>query len=1188
MSIGQENFFDDYTVKDQVLNKKDVEDEYYKGVDFSAEELADLRSFQASIPAGYLSLIKLFPKQVENLKTTVQQRAGVDFNSNQLSAMNLTSKQFDSLKLEKEQLARLKISQFEDPKSSPIKYKLANKPSSLSSDELSQLNLSGQQFFQLKLTPEQLANLKVNDEQLSSLQSFAETKLSFEQYEQLRLTPQQMRELVLNVVQLKRLQLLRFKEFQPYLTATQLEKLDLTPEQLIQMELSNDQIQKVKLLPAQVTSLGLEFIKSNAQSLYLEKFASLQESKVKIKSYQFRQLELKSWQLQNIQFDQRQINTLRRIFKANIYRKKYVQLLENLYPIQISKLALTPEQTKKIDFNKEQILQLELTEFQLEEVGFTKEEIDLYYDKNLTSDLLHKLRWNFEKAKLNEKQIAQTQFHGEQFEKVIWTEEQLQKIKKFYNLNILRKRLFEYLLTDQAAENENAKFSNVQLSGLKLNHLQLAMVNYDSYQLRKVGVTVPQYQNFKRKVLKGASDYSVGNIEFKLLKIKFPPKTIINYYTDNGYQIMSYPEVRNFTLVPYTKEQIKELGLSNSEYLLAKSGSINALVSNKLKYSLGKVELSDSQILEFNYRIRNIPRKRLNPREVMTLDIEPELLNSVNLSFDELNFYKQFQKASKEQNYSSLDIDESLYRKLRKIIPRTDQIVKIELLPNQMAELDLSKNQIVLVDYLAQNELLSIEGDELEIYRIAKEAEEKISLKLGDRKTYEIETRFAKQGRSVIDWKAVSPDAFLDLNTWRIQKEEREKHPFWKNILREQVNIESFGRVIDCVGKCILYRGTNWHPLNSRSEIKEKDEVYTGENGHLWIELIDGTTIRVSPKTSLIFNEINLGKTRVFYFLNLNWGNIVWLSREKDFFKRKPQKETDQLFLPSPIVEANYKKDASFDLFSDGGKAKQIEALNKAIEGNNSVIKNVYSTVILAFQNGYFYGDNPRFEVLSLLGNTNYFYNLGSPDQEYWNQALDFKLNPLKVFTKSLSKGEEVNTNSWTELDLNGTFLTEKPQTNVPLYFNQYVIAHTPTMLLAREIFFERYFANIFSPQTSTDDLAKQFGYRLWERETFNNRDDLTARITYLKRYMEREREYHKNLLTDYMEKFEKVGGKKQIYQELTRVYYEKSMEAMIRDTSKVDNSQADRKILNSTEKPFWEVIHKYDFRQGKGLIFKN
>ena len=66
-ALGQENFFDNYTVKDSVSNRKDVEDEYYKGVDFSAEELADLRSFQASIPPGYLSFIILFPKEIINL-----------------------------------------------------------------------------------------------------------------------------------------------------------------------------------------------------------------------------------------------------------------------------------------------------------------------------------------------------------------------------------------------------------------------------------------------------------------------------------------------------------------------------------------------------------------------------------------------------------------------------------------------------------------------------------------------------------------------------------------------------------------------------------------------------------------------------------------------------------------------------------------------------------------------------------------------------------------------------------------------------------------------------------------------------------------------------------------------------------------------------------------------------------------
>lgn len=1183
-----QNFFDNYTIKDSEISKREIDEDYYKGVDFSSEELADLRSFQASIPPGYLTYLSLFYRQIENLKTTVAQRAGVEFNSNQLSVMRLNAEQFASLGIEEDQLKSLRISQFEDPKSSPLKFKLATKPESLSSEELSQLNLSGEQFFQLKLSSKQLSNLKVNETQLSNLQNFTETSLSFEQYEQLRLNSQQLRELVLNISQLKKLQLLRFKEFQPLLTATQLEQLELTIGQVLQMDLTVEQINKVKLLPAQVTTLGLEFIKSNAQSLYPEKFASLQDSKVKLKSYQFRQLELKSWQLQNIQFDQLQINTLRKIFKANIYKKKYVELMSKLYPKQIAQLGLTRVQYKKIDFSKDQLLSLKLTEFQLEELGLDDAERKSYFDKNLTSETLQKIRWNLEKTQVTSEQVAGINYYGEQFEKILWTDKQLEIIKKFYNLNVLRERLFEYLRTEESKDNENAQFSDVQLSDLKLNHLQLAMVNYDQYQLRKVGLSRNDYLNFQKEVLKGNQEYNISNIEFKLSKLKLPPQVVLEYFRANGYVVKSYPEVQSFILVPYTPEQIRELGLTNSEYLLAKAGSINTAISQKLKYNIEKVELTDEQRLEYNYRIRSIPNKKLKPREVVKVELSNDLLESVNISLDEVNFYIQFLNVTKNLTTSANTFNQAVYKKLRKVVPRTDQIVKIELLPNQLADLDLSKNQIVLVHYLAQNELLSIEGDELEIYRIAKEAEEKISLKLGDKKTYEYDTRFAKQGSSVINWDSISPEAFLDLKTWKIQREQREQHPFWKNILREQTVIESFGRVIDCVGKCILYRGSNWHPLNSRSDIREKDEVYTGKNGHLWIELVDGTTIRVSPKTSLIFNEVNLGKTRVFYYLNLNWGNIVWKSRGKEFFKRKPQKETDQLFLPSPIAEANYQRNPSLDLFSDEGKYLQIDRLNKAIEGNNSILKNVYSTVILSFQNGYLLGDSPNFEVLSLLGNTNYFYNNGIQDKEFWKRSLDIKLRHLTVHFEQNEKGEEIDENTWTELNLDGGSLSSNPETAIPLYFNQYVTTHIPTVLLAREVFFERYFADIFSPQTSTLTLANKFGYRQWERETFNNMDDLTARETFLRRYMQRERKYHKELLSTYMTKFGNVGAKKQIFQELTRVYFEKSMEAMIRDTSKSENSQADRSILNSTKKPFWEVIHKYNFRQGKGLIFKN
>ena len=534
---AEENFFDNYTIKDRAVIKEDLESQYYKGIDFSAEELSDLRSYQAKIPAGFLSFINLLPKQIENLKTTFTQREGVSFSSNQLSAMLLEEEQFKSLGLTKKQLRRLKISQFDDPKSSPLKYKLASKPTSLSSKDLSQLGLSGQQFFQLKINPEQLRKLKIKEQQLSILQTFSETKLSFEQYEQLNISPKQTREIVLTVQQLKRLQLLRFREFQPFLSASQLEKLELTSSQVIQLELSTDQILGVKLLPSQVSFLGLEFIKSNAQSLYLEKFASLQSSNNKLKSYQFNQLKLKSWQLQNIQFDQSQINILRRIFSANIMKNKYVDLINRLYPIQIAQLGLKPSQVKMLNLKKEQLESLELTALQLSEIGLSSTQIENYRKKSSSSSTWQSIISDLDKTKLKAKQISETIWYGEQFSNVIWEEEQLKKIKKFYNINVLRERLFEFLLTSQAEENKNAQFSNVQLSILKLNYLQLALINFDSYQLRKVGVSVSDYQTFRSQILDGSSNYSISTIKLKLNKIKLPAKFIINYFKKSGYRI---------------------------------------------------------------------------------------------------------------------------------------------------------------------------------------------------------------------------------------------------------------------------------------------------------------------------------------------------------------------------------------------------------------------------------------------------------------------------------------------------------------------------------------------------------------------------------------------------------------------------------------------------------------------------
>ena len=134
--------------------------------------------------------------------------------------------------------------------------------------------------------------------------------------------------------------------------------------------------------------------------------------------------------------------------------------------------------------------------------------------------------------------------------------------------------------------------------------------------------------------------------------------------------------------------------------------------------------------------------------------------------------------------------------------------------------------------------------------------------------------------KNLIDWKRVKPLTWNDFERWKVGRRLMDENPAWRERLIDNTHRESLGRTIDCIGDgCSRFRGTTKVKVDTDNDIAEGDEVNTDNDSRLWIFLLDGTLVHMTPNSSLTIKEINIGKKDVFYHARLNYGRILWLSR---------------------------------------------------------------------------------------------------------------------------------------------------------------------------------------------------------------------------------------------------------------------------------------------------------------------
>lgn len=386
-----------------------------------------------------------------------------------------------------------------------------------------------------------------------------------------------------------------------------------------------------------------------------------------------------------------------------------------------------------------------------------------------------------------------------------------------------------------------------------------------------------------------------------------------------------------------------------------------------------------------------------------------------------------------------------------------------------------------------------------------------ISLQAKERKTWLIDKdiyQFRGQEKSLIDWEHIDTEQWMSYPQWLADRHMKDKNPGWRINHREMNLKENVGRVISCIGECKVYRGAGSFIASYRTLVKEGDEFFTELNSYAWIFLFDGTLVRVSPKSSISFKELNIGKLKNFLHARVNHGNILWIGRTDSEVKETELSETDRIFLPLQLAEANIQ---FYENLSSKTKTEQdfieemvmrpnenishIKRVNKFIMKNNEFAKNKPSLHFIVFPNMTLKGESLSFRAFHDVGQQTFFQMLSG--KEWFS-------DPVKTEVTAFYRGFN-NTQSWSpepdkwyEISRDGKESDEFSIGGDRL-FSEMVTKRIASIFYVREDFLKKYSKFAFNMEIDKRSLGREYGYRLWERKKYKSgKTDIDYRVEYL------------------------------------------------------------------------------------------
>lgn len=421
---------------------------------------------------------------------------------------------------------------------------------------------------------------------------------------------------------------------------------------------------------------------------------------------------------------------------------------------------------------------------------------------------------------------------------------------------------------------------------------------------------------------------------------------------------------------------------------------------------------------------------------------------------------------------------------------------------------------------------------------------------------------------SLIDWKGMDAQDWLNLGKWKDKTKFKDSFKYWKSLERIQRLKEPVGRVLDCFGDCRLYRDSSEHRIQHMSEIMEADEILTSSNSYLWVFLYDGTIVRLSPSSSVTIKEINITDTKIFLHARLNIGNILWLSRHMQKFEKQKMRETDTIFFPMAIHEANpLTRDGNISmedyLFGDEDViTDQYTRVNNFIDENNKFVSKP-TEALLVMPGATVFGENISMEAYLSIARENFFKLrtdnalLLSEEKEH-SAVVNLRGHVNKEMT-DLSYG------SWYKVAMPARKI-EQVEPDGMMNINELITKRIPSIYYSREAMLKKYSQFLFDKKMSRELLAVKYGYRKWTNKEVELRKKFlwdfsrrleTSNIAVAERYRD-----------DILKKYN-IVEKPVVNNDFFKLALAKYLER-----GEVDRERFYNPKLNSEKKELWKRLH--------------
>ena len=442
------------------------------------------------------------------------------------------------------------------------------------------------------------------------------------------------------------------------------------------------------------------------------------------------------------------------------------------------------------------------------------------------------------------------------------------------------------------------------------------------------------------------------------------------------------------------------------------------------------------------------------------------------------------------------------------------------------------------------------------------------------------------QEQSSTKWGEIKLNNFLSFRDWKDQSDERDLAPGWETIIKERNHREIVGRFFQCVGICRIDRGVSFFNPNFKTAIYEGDEVKTVGESYAWIFLFDGTMVRLSPESSINFNELNIGIKENFLNARVNAGNILWLSRNELLLEEINARETDVLFNPLILREAipvpdkkKYDEDDLVEMLTERQTIlNQYKNLNNLIENNNKFTRGKPTYAFIVAPNITIMGPNPSVEIVSLLGGKTYLKSrslatLGIKKDLAKDIAAEEIYTQMRGFENAdLTKLES---DVWQEVDEKGRSIIPETNNLNWLLVGEFITKRIPSLLVARELMLTEYSQFAFIEKYDPNLLAKNFGYRLWgsiKSGPDTKKDDLELRLDFLKEYFRRIETTNLSSSTHFSERLRERGESLKVM-DYSNFFFIKALDTYY--SYEDYNDEMDMKeVLNSTTKTIWKRMH--------------